>query len=48
MEFQADELERLVNTGQLSGTILPIAESVAIMETLDEVRRQIGLKYPGE
>ena len=48
MEFQADELERLVNIGQLSGTILPVAESVAIMETLDEVRRQIGLKYPGE
>jgi len=37
MEFQADELERLVNTGQLSGTILPIAESVAII-----LKRKMG------
>ncbi|HEY4226439.1 MAG TPA: Gfo/Idh/MocA family oxidoreductase [Pseudolysinimonas sp.] len=48
MQFQADELERLVAEGELAGTILPPSETVAIMGTLDEVRRQIGLKYPGE
>jgi len=48
MQFQADELERLVAAGQLAGTILPPAETVAIMGTLDEIRRQIGLRYPGE
>ena len=48
MQFQADELERLVAAGELEGTILPPAESVAIMGTLDEIRRQIGLRYPGE
>jgi predicted dehydrogenase len=48
MQFQADELERLVAAGQLEGTILPLTETVAIMGTLDEVRRQIGLRYPGE
>jgi hypothetical protein len=42
------ELERLVQTGKPSGDILPPSQSIAIMETLDEVRRQIGLKYPGE
>jgi predicted dehydrogenase len=48
MQFQADELERLVAAGELAGTILPPSQTVAIMGTLDEVRRQIGLVYPGE
>lgn len=48
MQFEADALERLVASGQLAGAELPPAESVAIMGTLDEVRRQIGLVYPGE
>jgi predicted dehydrogenase len=48
MQFQADELERLVAAGEIAGTILPPSQTVAIMGTLDEVRRQIGLVYPGE
>jgi hypothetical protein len=28
--------------------VIPLAESIAIMATLDEVRRQIGLVYPSE
>ena len=48
MQFQADEMERLVAAGLLAGTIMPPEETVAIMGTLDEVRRQIGLKYPTE
>ena len=45
MHFQAAELERIVASGKLEGDILPPSESIAIMETLDEVRRQIGLTY---
>jgi len=48
MQFQAWEAERLIAAGLTAGEILPPAQSVAIMETLDEVRRQIGLVYPGE
>jgi predicted dehydrogenase len=48
MQFQADEIERLVAAGALAGDILPAEESVAIMETLDAIRAQIGLRYPGE
>lgn len=48
MQFQAFELERLVATGAGAGEILPPEQSVAIMGTLDEIRRQIGLRYPGE
>jgi predicted dehydrogenase len=48
MQFQADEIERLIAAGKLSGDILPPDESVAIMQTLDTIRAQIGLRYPGE
>ena len=48
MQFQAAELERLVAAGATSGDILPTAETVAILETLDAIRAQIGLRYPGE
>lgn len=48
MQFQAAELERLVAEGLTGGSILPPTETVQIMETLDEVRRQIGLVYPQE
>jgi hypothetical protein len=48
MQFQAWEIERLIQAGLLAGEILPPAESVGIMGTLDEIRRQIGLSYPGE
>jgi len=48
MQFQAEELERLVAAGHLAGTIMPPEQSVAIMGTLDAIRKQIGLKYPSE
>ena len=48
MQFQADEAERLIALGMTAGEIMPPAQSVEIMQTLDEVRAQIGLKYPSE
>lgn len=48
MQFQAIELEQLVAAGRTAGDILSPQESIDIMSTLDEVRRQIGLRYPGE
>ena len=48
MQFQAAAIERIVASGALEGDILPPSESVAIMATLDEIRAQIGLRYPSE
>jgi predicted dehydrogenase len=48
MQFQAFELERLVADGALGGGILSPDESISIMTTLDEIRRQIGRRYPTE
>ncbi len=48
MQYQALAAERLIAEGNLRGDILPIDETVAIMGTLDAVRAQIGVHYPGE
>ena len=48
MQYQAWEAERLINAGLIAGDILPPSESVQILEALDEIRKQIGLVYPGE
>ncbi|WP_261164714.1 Gfo/Idh/MocA family protein [Microbacterium sp. Marseille-Q6965] len=48
MHFEARAAERLVADGNLAGDVLPIDETVAIMGTLDEIRRQIGVSYPSE
>ena len=45
---QAAEFERVVRNGEKSSSILTPDESILIMESLDEVRRQIGLIYPSE
>jgi len=48
MQYQAAELERLVAASAIAGDILPPSQSVAIMTAMDEVRRQIGVRYPTE
>ena len=48
MHHEAAEVGRCLRAGLLESPDLPLAETVAIMATLDEVRAQIGLAYPGE
>jgi predicted dehydrogenase len=48
MQYQALAAERLVAENNLVGDILTIDETVDIMATLDQIRAQIGLVYPGE
>ena len=46
---KAAALEQLVADGRLDGgDVLSTEESVAIMGTLDRIRAEIGLRYPGE
>jgi predicted dehydrogenase len=47
MQYQAFEMEALVRGGGESAR-MPPDQSVAILRMLDEVRRQIGVAYPGE
>ena len=48
MHYQAAEVEQLIRAGALTSEIMSAEDSVAIMQTLDAVREQIGLRYPGE
>lgn len=48
MQFQAKEFERRIRQEDGKVSILPPRESLRIMETLDDIRAQIGLTYPGE
>jgi predicted dehydrogenase len=48
MQYQSAEMERLIGAGLTAGTVLPPTESVAVMAAMDEIRRQIGLKYDAD
>ena len=45
---EAAHLAQLVADGATESPLLPLAETVSIMETLDEIRSQVGVSYPGE
>ena len=45
---QAIEVIRCLRAGLVESPIMPLAESVAILETMDELRRQWGVRFLGE
>lgn len=45
---QAAELERMISNSEIESPLLTHKMSIEIMQTLDEIRKQIGLKYPFE
>lgn len=48
MQHEALAAERFVRDGLLEGDVLTSTESAEIMGLLDEIRAQIGVRYPGE
>jgi hypothetical protein len=47
-QFELDEVARCLRLGLVESPVMPLRESVAVMETLDALRRQWGLMYPNE
>ncbi len=47
-EYQIEEAMRCYRAGLIESPLMPHADTLATMETMDEIRRQIGLRYPGE
>jgi predicted dehydrogenase len=45
---EAAEAMRCLRAGGLESPMMPLAETIAIVETLDQVRAEWGLRYPGE
>lgn len=48
MQYQARYAEQLVREGRTDSALLPFADSIAIMRTLDDIRAQVGVVYPKE
>ena len=48
IRHQAAEVTRCLRAGLTESPIMPWAETVAIMATMDEIRRQVGVRYPME
>ena len=46
--YEIAHFASLVTSGQPESPLLPRAETLSIMDTMDEIRRQIGLVYPDE
>jgi predicted dehydrogenase len=48
MQYQAIEVERCIHAGLTESPRMGLDETVSIMETMDEIRKQTGVHYPGE
>jgi predicted dehydrogenase len=48
LQFEAAEVARRVTAGELESPLMPLAETLTIMDALDDIRAQIGVRYPGE
>ncbi|MFP6901492.1 MAG: Gfo/Idh/MocA family oxidoreductase [Opitutales bacterium] len=46
--YEAAEVMRLLRAGEKESSVMSLDESIAIMETLDAIRGQWGLRYPME
>lgn len=48
LAYEAAHFAAMLADGLAESPLLPLAETVAIMSTLDEVRGRLGVRYPGE
>lgn len=48
LRYEAVELARLVADGRRESSLLPWAETLRVMELMDEIRAQLGVVLPGE
>jgi predicted dehydrogenase len=47
-QYEAAEVMRCLRAGQLESPIMPLDETIGILSVLDELRRQWGVRFPGE
>ncbi len=48
LRFEIDEVHRCLAEGRTDSSVVPLRESIALARTLDAVRAEIGVVYPGE
>jgi predicted dehydrogenase len=45
---EAAEFARVVRSGEIESPLMPHATTLLMMEQMDEIRAQVGVRYPGE
>ncbi len=48
LAHEAAEFARLLASGRTESDLMPLDETLRIMQVLDEVRQQLGVRFPGE
>lgn len=48
LHFEAAECARRISAGEVQSPLMPWDETVRIMRIMDQVRAQLGVRYPGE
>jgi predicted dehydrogenase len=48
LRFEIDEVHRCLEAGLTESDVVPLHESIALATTLDTIRAQLGVVYPGE
>lgn len=48
MNYEAEEVMRCLREGAIESPLMPLDESVSILETLDSIRAQLDFKFPTE
>lgn len=48
LRYEAAEVARCLRDGAMESALMPADETLRVMEVMDEVRRQVGVVYPGE
>jgi predicted dehydrogenase len=46
--FQVAEVARCLRAGELESPLVPLDDTVGILEVLDDARRQLGVRYPAD
>ena len=48
LNYQVDHVNQCLKKGQTESNIMPLDESISIMDTMDKLRKQWNFKYPME
>jgi len=46
LRFEAAEAARCLQGGATESALMPLASTLRVMQTMDDVRRQLGVRYP--
>ena len=48
LRFEIEEVHRCLSEGLVESPIMPLDETLELAATLDDIRAQLGVVYPGE